>query len=356
MTTVTIDESKVEAFVGQVLGDASGFTTTLLASIGDRVGLWQGLQGAGPITSEALAARCDLNERYTREWLHAMQAQGYIQYDPAQRTFALPAEHEPAVAAEGGPVFFGGVWQMIRGMSTVFDELVEVFRTGGGVPQSSYHDDMWDGMERFTGGWFENHLVQDWIPAMPKVQAALAAGCTVADVGCGRGRGLIRLAQAYPESRYVGFDAFEPTIERARTAAAAAGVSDRVRFEHLDAAKGLPQRYDVIFTFDVIHDAVDPGGIIREIHDALNEDGVYVCLDINCSDKVEENVGPLGAFFLGCSTLYCMTTSLAGGGEGLGTCGLHPSKLNDLASQAGFGTIRQVDLENPFNNIYELTI
>ena len=296
------------------------------------------------------------SERYAREWLHAMQAQGYVAYDPDSGTFTLPAEHVPAVAQEGGPVFFGGVWQMIRGMSTVFDELLGAFRTGEGVPQGAYHDDMWDGMERFTAGWFENHLVQDWIPAMPSVRALLEAGATVADVGCGRGRGLIRLAEAYPNSTFVGYDAFEPTVAQARANAEAAGVGDRVRFEHLDAAQGLPEAYDVVFTFDVIHDAADPVGILRSISGALAPGGIYVCLDINCSDRVEENAGPLGSFFLGCSTLYCMTTSLAGGGEGLGTCGLHPKKLEELAVQAGFGEVSQVDLEDPFNNLYELRV
>lgn len=356
MTQTTLDQSKVQEFVGQVLTDASGFTTTLLASVGDRLGLWSTLAELPSVTSGSLASSCRISERYAREWLHAMYAQGYVAFDPAAGTFALPPEHAPAVAQEGGPVFFGGVWQMIRGMSTVFDDVVRAFRTGEGVPQSAYHEDMWDGMERFTAGWFENNLLQEWIPAMPDVQALLQRGCSVADIGCGRGRGLIKLAQAYERSTFIGFDAFEPTVVQARANADEAGVGDRVAFSHLDAAKGLPGSYDVIFTFDVIHDAVDPAGILSHIGSALNDGGVYVCLDINCSDRLEENAGPLGAFFLGCSTLYCLTTSLSTGGEGLGTLGLHPKKLDELARDAGFSDVRQVELENPFNNLYELRI
>ncbi|MBA2326046.1 MAG: methyltransferase domain-containing protein [Actinobacteria bacterium] len=350
----TVDEAKVEEFVGKVLTDTSGLTTTVLSSIGDRLGLWKDLAASGPTTSAELAARTGTNERYVREWLGGMAAGGYVEYDRAADRFTLPPEHVPVLAQEGGPVFFGGMHQMIRGMVTVYDQLLEVFRAGGGVPQSAYHDDMWDGMERFTAGWFNNHLVQDWIPALPDVETALERGGDVADIGCGRGRGLIKLAEAYPKSRYVGYDVFEPTIEAARSAAEVAGVSDRVRFEHLDASEGIPGTYDVVFTFDVVHDAVDPRGLLRSIRDALNPGGSYVCLDINCSDNLEENFGPLGAAFHGCSVLYCMTTSLANGGEGLGTVGLHPPKLEELATEAGFSSMQIAPLENPFNNLYEL--
>src|SRR2546429_466003 len=149
---------------------------------------------------------------------------------------------------------------------------------------------------------------------MPDVQRKLRDGADVADVGCGRGRALIRLAQAYPASRYVGYDAFAPGVERATAQAREAGVAGRVRYEVRDAASDLPGRFDVITTFDVIHDAVDPVAVLRSIFHALKPDGIYVCLEANCSDKLEENTGPIGSMFHGFSILYCMTTSLAGGG------------------------------------------
>jgi 2-polyprenyl-3-methyl-5-hydroxy-6-metoxy-1,4-benzoquinol methylase len=189
---------------------------------------------------------------------------------------------------------------------------------------------------------------------MPEVRAKLERGALVADVGCGRGRAQIRLAQAFPNSRYIGFDVFQPTIARAAAAAEAAGVADRVTFAHLDGSTGLPEQYDLITTWDVVHDAVDPRGMLRAIRRALKPDGIYVCLDINCSEKLEENAGPLATLFHGFSILYCMTTSLAGGGEGLGTLGLPEPKLRELATEAGFGSVRRVPLENPFNNLYEL--
>jgi SAM-dependent methyltransferase len=209
-------------------------------------------------------------------------------------------------------------------------------------------------MERFTSAWFEHLLVQEWLPMMPRVQEQLARGADVADVGCGSGRALIKLAAAYPHGRYTGYDADPATIARARANAERAGVGDRIRFERRDASRGLPDRYDVITTFDVVHDAADPRGMLRSIREALRPDGTYVCVDINCSDRLEENAGPTGAFFHGASVLFCLTVSLATGGEGLGTLGLHEPKLRELAEEAGFGQVRRVPIENPFNNLYEL--
>ena len=251
--------------------------------------------------------------------------------------------------------FFGGVHQMLVGMVRPNDLLVEAFRTGGGVPLSAYAEDTWAGMERFTAGWFDHLRLPVWIPSMPRVEAALARGAEVADVGCGRGRALIRLAQASPRSRFVGFDAFAPSVEHARALAAEAGVANRVRFEVHGGGGGLPGRYDVVTTFDVVHDAVDPRGLLRAIRRAVREDGTYVCLNINCSHRLEENAGPLGALFYGFSILCCMTTSLAGAGAGLGTCGFSAAVVRDLCAEAGFSSVRLVPLENPFNDLYEVT-
>jgi len=352
-TQPTIDQAKTEAFLGKVLSDTSGMTTTILASIGDRLGLFQHL-AQGPATSAELANRAAINERYAREWLGAMASAGYVVYDPASERFTLPAEHLPVLAQEQGPLFFGGMHQMLAGMVGPLNQLIQAFQHGGGVPQSAYDHNMWDGLERFTAGWFEHLLIPVWLPALPQVQAKLERGARVADVGCGRGRALIKLAQAFPRSRYVGYDSFEPAIEEATARAQAAGVADRVRFEHHDVSRRLPEQYDVITTFDVIHDAIDPRGLLQAIRQALRSDGRYVCLDINCAEHLEGNAGPLGSLFYGCSVLYCMTTSLSGHGEGLGTVGLPEGKLRELSQEAGFSSVRRVPLENPFNNLYEI--
>jgi 2-polyprenyl-3-methyl-5-hydroxy-6-metoxy-1,4-benzoquinol methylase len=356
MANVPVDQEKVHDFVGKVLGDTSGLTTTILAALGDRLNLFKTLAAHGPATSAELAKAASINERYAREWLGGMASAGYVQYDPATRRFTLPPEHVPVLAEEAGPMYFGGAHQMLLGTFGVLDQLTTAFRQGGGVAQPEYSEDWWTGMERFTGGWFENLLLPQWIPAMPRVREALERGVDVADVGCNRGRALMKLARAFPRSRFVGYDVFEPAIRLATERAAAAGLADHIRFEQRDVSKELPERFDVITTFDVIHDAVDPLGLLRTIRQALRPGGTYVCLDINCSDKLQENAGPLGALFHGFSVLYCMTTSLSRGGAGLGTVGLPESKLKELATQAGFANVRRVPLENPFNNLYEVTV
>src|SRR5437879_7982575 len=284
--------------------------TTILASIGDRLGLFKDLATKGPATSAEVARRTGTNERYVREWLGGMVAAGYVEYDPATRCFTLPAEHAAAIATEGGPFYFGGIHQMLPSLVAVVDQVTEAFHKGGGVRQANYPSGMC-GLERFTAGWFNNLLLQQWIPAMPKVESKLKHGVPVSDIDCGRGRALIKLAQAFPNCQYFGFDVYGPAVEEASARAKAAGVHDRVTFQQVDVSKGLPGSYDVITTFDVIHDAPDPIGLLRAIRRVLAPDGVYVCLDINCSDKLEENISPLGAFLHGCSVLYYMTNSVS---------------------------------------------
>ena len=219
----------------------------------------------------------------------------------------------------------------------------------------AYDPDLWEGQARFSAGFFEHLLVPVWLPAMPAVQATLERGALVADVGCGQGRALIKLAQTYPQSRYVGYDLFAPSVATAMANAKSAGVADHLRFEHRDVSEGLPEQYDVITTFDVVHDAVGPRRLLRVIREGLRPDGRYVCMEANGSDKLEENVGLVGSLFYGVSVLYCMTTSLARHGEGLGTLGLPETKLRELCAEVGFSDVRRVPIEVPFNNLYEIT-
>ena len=173
--------------------------------------------------------------------------------------------------------------------------------------------------------------------------------------GCGSGQALIALAGAFPAITGAGYDVDPISVERARRAAAEAGVADRISYQVLDAAAGLPDSFDVITTFDVVHDAIDPLGLLRSIRDALRPGGSYLCLEINCSDQATANTGPIATLLYGFSVLYCMTTSLAEDGEGLGTLGLPAPVLRDLAAKAGFAQVRQVEMDNPFNSLYELT-
>jgi SAM-dependent methyltransferase len=336
------------------LTDASVTGATIFAAIGDRLGLWKDLAARGPATSAAFAARTGLAERHVREWLRIMATAGYLRHCPESQTFCLPPEHAPALAEEGGAMFFGGVYEILLGCLRPIEQLIEGFKTGAGVPQSAYPDSTYEGMARFSSGWYENLLLPIWIPGAG-LHGALADGIDVADVGCGRGRALIKLAEAYPRSRFVGYDAYGPNVARARQRAEKAGMAGRVRFVELDAARGLPESADLVTTFDVVHDAVDPPALLAAIRRALRPGGRYLCLEVNCSERLEDMIGPAGTFFHTASLLYCMPTSLAGGGAALGACGLHEPRLRELAAQAGFGGVARVPVDDPFNALYLLT-
>lgn len=209
-------------------------------------------------------------------------------------------------------------------------------------------------MCRFSRPFYRNLLVQQWVPAFDGLADRLERGARWADVGCGAGQALIQLAQAFPNSTFVGYDQFERQLELASHSANDAVVDDRVRFELLDAAAGIPERFDVISTFDVVHDAIDPNGLVEAIRGALAQDGIYVLQEINSADDPAENVGPLATLLYGVSLLYCMTTSLAHGGHGLGTYGLPPARVQELCARAGFSQVRRVPIEDPFNVLYEV--
>jgi 2-polyprenyl-3-methyl-5-hydroxy-6-metoxy-1,4-benzoquinol methylase len=344
----------MSTFIERVLGDSASFTQIAMAALGDRVGIWKDLAANGPATSPQLARRMGLSERHVREWLAAMAAADYLSYDAATAQFSLAADRAAVLADEGGPMFLGGVPELLVSYLRPYDRLVETFRTGGGVPQSAFPEATYRGQERFSAGWYEHLLVQKWLPSAG-LDGALASGLRLCDVGCGGGRALVKLAQAYPASRFVGYDVYGPNVHRARELAERAGVADRVQFHQLDAAAGIDDTFDAITTFDVVHDAVNPGQLLHAIRRGLGARGTYLCLEIKCSARLEDNFGAVGALMHGVSVMYCMSTSLAHGGAGLGTCGLHEGRLRELASAAGFGDVRRLAIDDAFNDLFALT-
>lgn len=352
-TAAEPDSAAVEMFADRIVADAAATTTTALATIGDRLGLWRALAYGEPASAAELAARTSVVERYAQEWCAAMTAAGYLRYEPATRRFTLPPEHAAVLADEHQPAFLGGLQQLTRGMLSALDGVENAFRDGGGVSIDAYGEQFWSGLERLTGVAFDHLLVQEWIPAIPGLDGRLREGALVADVGCGTGRALIRLAQAFPASRFHGFDVHGPAVEHAAAAAEQAGVADRVSFRQLDAIAGLPERYDAVTTFDVVHDSREPRGLVEAIREALSPDGVYLILEIACHDRLEDEAGPIGTLLYGYSLLHCMTTSLAAGGAGLGTCGLPESRLRQVCLEAGFTSLRCV-AEDPFDRLYEV--
>ena len=340
------------AFLGKLLDGFAATYSTLLAGLGDRLGLFVEL-APEPATPAELAARTQLDERYVAEWCRAMTAAGFLDHDAATDRFTLPAEHAVALAQEGHPLFVGGVLQTTLGVTGVLDQVSEAFRSGAGVPYAEYPVDVFDGMARMSGAAHENVLVPKWLPLVPSVENALARGARLVDVGCGQGRAVIAMARAFPSSEFVGVDGVRGNVERASARAGTLELGTRARFVVADAVEGIPHApFDVATAFDVLHDARDPLGLLGSIRDALGADGQLLLLEPNVAADLEGNCGTLGAFDYGMSVLYCMSVSLASGGPGLGTCGTPEPVVRDLCAAAGFASIEEVPIDNLFNRLY----
>lgn len=355
--TRELDMEKAQALAFQMVGDVASTLMSTLTVIGDRLELFDALRAVEPATSEAFAVRAGIDERYAREWLSAMACHGYVTYDDESKQFFLTPEQAFCLVNRDSPLYLTSFFAETPDLWKNIDLLTESFQHGGGVPQGQFGHEFWCGFERFTRTDFLNNMCQDWIPAMPEVDARLRAGGSVADVGCGNGQALIHLARCYPEATLVGFDAHPPAIEAANSNATKAGLSDRIRFEVRDVTQGIPGSYDLITAFDVVHDLPWPGETLREIHKALKPGGTCFVQEFNLSGDLQENIDhPLGIGALGyaISTNYCMTQSLAVDGEGIGTC-MGEAKMRELAADAGFGHVRRLDFEqNPFNVFYEI--
>jgi SAM-dependent methyltransferase len=353
MATQQLDQDKLEAFVERIVLDVGTAMRGGLAYIGDRLGIYKAMADAGPVTVEQLAGRTGLNERYLREWLGSMTAAEYVEHDAEDDTYLLPPEHALPLADEEFPFFTGGFIQMIVPTVSVAPKVAEAFQNGGGVTQDEYLPDMYEAIERGTAPWYKHHLVPTWIPAMPDVQRRLEDGGTACDVGCGGGLAAITIAKAFPQAKVFGYDIHAGSIERARRNAEEAGVADRVSFE-VGGEDSLPEgRFDFVTTFDVVHDSVDPIGLMTKIRESLANGGTYLMLEMNASGDVDENINPLGKLLYSVSTLYCMTTSLAHGGAGIGAC-MGGHKAEQLAEEAGYGHFRKLPIDDPFSVLYEL--
>ena len=262
-TEVQLDEQKLEAFVERVVLDVGTAMRGGLMYIGDRLGIFAALAQTGAVTAAELAGRTGLDERYLREWLGAMATADYVEHDREGDTYLLPPEHALALADEEFPLFTGGLLQMVVPTVSVAPQVAEAFKTGRGVTQDQYLPDMYEAIERLTAPWYKHQLAQTWIPTMPEVQRRLEAGGSACDVGCGSGRAAIAIAKALASAEVHGYDVHAGSIERARAAAEAEGVADRVTFTVADGAELPADRFDLISTFDVVHDSVDPVGLMR---------------------------------------------------------------------------------------------
>jgi SAM-dependent methyltransferase len=348
-----LDWGKVKEFAGLMMNDLGAAMQGALTYIGDRLGIFKSLAEAGAVTSAEFAERTGLNERYLREWLGAMTAAKYIAYDTATSRYSMSSENAMILANEESPFYMGGFMQMIVPEVGMAPKLVESFRTGKGLPQSEYPPEVFEAIERGSAPMYRHQLIRKWMPAMPQVVERLNAGGTALDVGCGSGRAVIALATAYPKARIFGYDAHPGSVERARANAKAAGVADRVAFDVVDCTKLPANQFDFVGTFDVIHDSVDPVGLLKSIRNALKADGTYLMVEVNVSNRPEDNINPMGRMMYSASTLYCMTVSLAHGGAGIGALMGEP-KAREMASEAGFTHFQRLPVKDAFSVLYEL--
>ncbi len=345
-----MDAAKMTEFVDRAVDDVGALLGGALVVIGDKLGLYRAMAGAGPLTPAELAERTGTTERYVREWLSAQAARGYVTYDGTSR-FSLPDEHAEPLTDETSPACVIGAFEIAVGSVYATDTIADRFRTGGGFSWGNQDQHVLGGCERFFRPGYLNHLAGSWIPALDGVEAKLTAGADVADVGCGHGASTMLLAEAYPASRIVGFDADRGSIDAARRRAADAGLSDRVRVE-VAPATAFPGRYDLGGFFDCLHDMGDPAGACAHARDRLAPGGTLMLIEPFAHDDLNDNLNPVGAAYYGFSTLLCTPSSLSQAvGTALGAQA-GEARLRDVVTGAGFSTLRRV-AETPFNIVLE---
>ncbi|MBP2368429.1 class I SAM-dependent methyltransferase [Pseudonocardia parietis] len=349
-----LDNDEVGAFAQQLAGQITGAVTTAMVVVGDRLGLYRALAAAGPVTPAQLASDTGTHERYIREWLAQQAAGGIVDHDAESGTFVLPPERAAVLADDDSPAAMAGAALLPAGLFRRTDRIAQAFRTGEGVAWGEQDEIVFEGTERFFRVSYRNSLVAEWLPALDGVTAKLDAGARVADVGTGHGAALIVLAEAFPRSRFVGYDAHPPSVDRARKRAAEAGVADRVRFEVADCRDYPADGYDLVCFFDTLHDLGDPVGAAAHARRALAEDGTLMLVEPVAHDDLGTNLAtnPLAAMQYGASTFLCVANSLSQPvGLGLGAQA-GEARLRDVLTEAGFTEIRRA-AENPFNMVLE---
>lgn len=352
-----MDPDRVKAFLFLVFGHLTGAVTSAMIHLGDRLGLYRALYAAGePLTAAELAARTGLHERWVREWLYGQACAGVVEYRGEGR-FALSPEAALVLAEENSPVFSAGAFHSLPEQFALVRELPNCFRTGLGLPYDALGSEGAVGIERFLAPWFRTFLVPLVLPALDGVVDKLERGAKVADIGCGAGVALVQMAEAFPRSEFHGYDISQHALARARENVAAAGLTNVSL--HCEGAERLPSdgSFDLITSFDCIHDMTHPREVMRAVRKALKEDGTWLIADINARPTFEENLqhNPMAAMMYGISVLACLSSSLSEpGGEGLGTLGFSEPVARAMAAEAGFTRFKRHDFGNPVNAYYEL--
>lgn len=355
MTTTEqqIDTDKLMGFVFRAVDEVGATLNAALVVMGDKLGYYRDLAEHGPSTPAQLAERTGTAEPYAREWLNAQAAGEYVDYDPATRRYTLPPEHALAMTDPDSPAFLPGFFQIALGTVHDTQRIVEAARSGAGLGWHEHGTDVHEGCERFFRPSYHANLVGSWLPALDGIERRLTEGALVADIGCGHGASTVLMAQAFPRSSFVGSDYHEASIETARARAEEAGVADRVRFEVASAQGFGGTGYDLVTTFDCLHDMGDPVGAARHVREAIADDGVWMVVEPIAGDHVEDNLNPVGRAYYGFSTLLCTPSSLSQDvGLALGTQA-GPARIRDVTAAGGFTRFRSV-AETPFNRVFEV--
>jgi 2-polyprenyl-3-methyl-5-hydroxy-6-metoxy-1,4-benzoquinol methylase len=351
--TPTIDEAKLEAFMGRFVQDMGAAATAPLVVIGDKLGLYKAMADGAPVTPAELAERTGCRERYLREWLCQQAASGYVEYDPANGAFRLPPEQALALAHDDSPAFIPGAFQLIAAIVKDEPHITERFRSGEGFGWHEHDHDLFEGTERFFRPGYLANLTESWLPSLDGVVAKLEAGARVADIGCGHGASTILMAQAYPASTFVGTDYHEGSIDAARRAAERAGVAERITFEVSSAKELAGGPYDLVCVFDALHDMGDPVGAARHVRSRLADDGTWMVVEPFAGDAIEDNLNPVGRVFYAGSTMLCTPASLSQEvGLALGAQA-GEQRLAEVLNEGGFSRVRR-SAETPFNLVLEV--
>ena len=347
---MSVTEDKLNAFLGKAVGDLGASVSAVLMLIGDELGLYTALAGQS-LSAEELAQKTGTNARYIREWLANQAAGGYVEYDEASDTYYLNEEQKLCLADPNGPVDLPGAYQIIEDLFYVRERAVENFRSGNGMEWGEHHRCLFYGTERFFRGGYNANLVSSWLPALDGVVEKLAAGGRAADVGCGHGASTILMAQAFPNSQFVGIDYHGASIETARERAAKAGVGN-ASFELADATSYRGDDYDLIGFFDCLHDMADPSDAARHARAALKPDGHCLLVEPFAGDSIAENLNPVGRLYYGASSLICVPVSLARRGPALGAQAGELRLRRVMVDDGGFTRFRRAT-QTPFNLIFE---
>jgi ubiquinone/menaquinone biosynthesis C-methylase UbiE len=349
--TQTIDMDKVMEFVGQFAGDLGATVAAGNVVLGDRLGLYQAL-AQGPATASELAERTGTNARYVTEWVRGQAAGGYVEYDATTDAYSLTAEKAFALTDPDGPLFLPGAFELALGAIAAVPRMEQAFRSGAGLGWHEHDDQVFTGCEKFFRPGYLAHLVAEWIPALDGAQAKLEQGAKVADIGCGHGASTVLMAKAFPASTFVGSDYHDGSIAEAGKRAAEAGVTERASFEVAGAQSFSGTGYDLVTSFDCLHDMGDPLGAARHVRSSLAPDGAWLIVEPAAGDTVSENLNPVGRVYYNFSTLLCVPNALSqSGGYALGAQAGEKA-IHQVCTDAGFTRFRRV-AETPFNLVYE---